>query len=125
MRLAHAYEAVLVMEDGGDARAAGGAITVALCGALEHEPPCPLAAHHTAAVVKDGETHLRVLFAAAPGRVHQIHGLIDEALETGAFTGPDGMVTRWELVRAGCVRVAPEDRDHARRLLHAPRSTAP
>ena len=47
MRQAFAHDAVVVLDAGGDDRAPGGAITVELCGHWDHEPPCPLAAHHT------------------------------------------------------------------------------
>jgi hypothetical protein len=117
MRQAYAHEAVVVMGDDGDERAPGGAITVALCGALEHEPPCPVAAHHTAVAHDGDELRLRILFAAAPDRVDEVRGRIDEALGAGSFAGPDGRVARWRLVRAGCVTVAPDERAHARRLL--------
>jgi hypothetical protein len=115
MRQAYAYQAVLTGVE--DPAAPGAAITVALCGAIDHDPPCPLAPHHTAAA-RDGATvTLRILFATAPDRVHQVHHLIDRALGDGP----------WRLVRSGCADVAPADRDHARRLLkpQAPRSTAP
>ena len=113
MRLAYAHEAVVVLAAGADSRAPGGAVTVALCGSLAHDPPCPLAAHHTA--YDDGR--LRVLFATAPDRAEEVRSLIDAALAAGSFTGPDGVTSRWELVRSGCIAVAPDDRDHARRLL--------
>jgi hypothetical protein len=117
MRQAYAHEAVLVMGDGGDDRAPGGAITVALCGALEHEPPCPVAAHHTAVRHDGDKLRLRILFATAPHRVDEVRERIDDALGTGAFTGPDGRTVRWQLVRAGCVNVEQGERAHARRLL--------
>jgi hypothetical protein len=117
MRQAYAHEAVVVMDDDGDDRAPGGAITVALCGAVAHDPPCPLAAHHTRAEPRDGELHLRILFAAAPDRVDEVRGRIDTALGAGAFAGPDGHSSRWRLVRAGCANVRPDERAHARRLL--------
>ncbi|MEX5721628.1 hypothetical protein [Geodermatophilus maliterrae] len=44
-----AHDGLLSMEPGADDRAPGGVITVALCGSWEHEPPCPLAPHHTRA----------------------------------------------------------------------------
>jgi hypothetical protein len=113
MRVAYAHEAVVTLDEGGDTRAPGGAITVALCGAIDHEPPCPLAAHHTAAVsTEDGGLTLRVLFAAAPGRADEVRDRIDTALAAGAFRD-----TRWQLIRSGCVRIADADREHARRLL--------
>ena len=117
MRQAYAHEAVLVMGPDDDQRAPGGAITVALCGSLEHEPPCPLAAHHTAAEPRGGELHLRILFAAAPDRADEVRGKIDAALGAGSFEGPDGGTSRWELIRSGCANVQPDERPHARRLL--------
>jgi hypothetical protein len=48
-REAFAHDAVVELAADGDDRAPGGAITVALCGSWSHEPPCPLAPHHTAA----------------------------------------------------------------------------
>jgi hypothetical protein len=117
MRQAYAHEALLVMDPDGDDRGPGAAITVALCGRLEHEPPCPLAAHHTAAERRDGRLHLRVLFATAPDRVDEVRDKIDEALGAGTFRGPDGEPSRWQLVRAGCTEVSTGERPHARRLL--------
>ena len=110
MRQAYAHEALLVMDPDGDDRGPGAAITVALCGRLEHEPPCPLAAHHTAAERRDGELRLRVLFATAPDRVDEVRATIDEALATGE-------PSRWQLIRAGCTEVSTGERPHARRLL--------
>jgi len=115
MRLAYAHEAVLILD--GDERAPGGAITTALCGELAHEPPCPHAAHHTAAAREGDELRLRVLFAAPPDRVDEIRGRIDAALGAGTFTGPEGGTTRWQTLRSGCVPIAVGDREHARRLL--------
>lgn len=115
MRQAYAHEAILILD--GDDRAPGGAITTALCGALAHEPPCPLAAHHTAVAHEGDELRLRVLFAAPPDRVEEVRGRIDAALGTGSFTGPEGGTTSWRMLRSGCVPIAPGDRDQARRLL--------
>ena len=117
MRLAYAHEAVLVMAAGSDDRAPGGAITVALCGALDHEPPCPLAAHHTATERHGDELHLRILFAAPPDRCGEIRGRIDAALRAGSFAAPDGRTSAWQTVRTGCTTVADDERSHARRLL--------
>ena len=117
MRLAYAHEAVLMMAAGSDDRAPGGAITVALCGALDHDPPCPLAAHHTAAQRYGDELHLRILFAAPPDRCGEIRSKIDAALRAGGFAGPDGHASAWQTLRTGCATVAPEERPHARRLL--------
>ncbi|GLW34385.1 hypothetical protein [Actinoplanes regularis] len=109
MRQVYVHHATLVLEPGADPRAPGGAITVALCGSWEHEPPCPLAAHHTAAEPDGSLLRLRILFATAPDRVDEVRGRIDAAL----CAGP------WQLIESGCARIAPEERPHARRLLRS------
>jgi hypothetical protein len=50
-----AFAHAAVVELIGDDRAPGGAITVALCGSWSHDPPCPLAPHHTDALRDGGE----------------------------------------------------------------------
>ncbi len=97
LREAYAHEAVVVLEQGGDARAPGGAITVALCGSWDHEPPCPLAPHHTA-VERTGERVLvRVVFATTPADEPEVRRRIEGALSAGFLVGPDARTTRWEL----------------------------
>jgi hypothetical protein len=104
------------MEDGGDDRAPGAAITVAVCGHWEHEPPCPLAPHHTAAE-RDGEiVRLRVLFAADPAAEPEIRRRIDDALASSQLETPDGAVSRWRLVSTEVGQVRPDEEDHGRRL---------
>jgi len=110
-----AHDAVLVMAPDQDIRAPGGAITTALCGHWTHEPPCPLAAHHTRATRDGGTVRLRILFAARPADEALVRRRIDEALAAGTFTGPDGPA-RWDLVGTGAGSVAPEENDHAQRL---------
>ncbi len=46
--------------------AVGAAVTVALCGHWEHEPPCPLAPHHTSASPDGGVVQVRTIFVAEP-----------------------------------------------------------
>lgn len=118
-RSAFAHDAVLAMESDADPRAPGAAITVALCGHWDHEPPCPLAPHHTSAERIGAEVHLRTLFAVEPGREAEVRQRIDAALAAGALPGPDGRVTRWRLrdSRASTLRGA--EADEARRLAHA------
>ncbi|MFD7409752.1 hypothetical protein ACFV7R_45835 [Streptomyces sp. NPDC059866] len=117
MRQAFVHEAVVVMEADGDVRAPGAAITVALCGHWEHEPPCPLAPHHTAAQRFGDELHLRVLFAAEPQAAADVRNRITAALLGAAFDGPDGVTTRWQFlsVRPGLVRE--DEAAHAARLV--------
>ena len=120
MRDVFAHDAVLGMASEEDLHAPGGAITVALCGSWEHEPPCPLAPHHTAAE-RDGDVvRLRILFAAEPGDEAEVRRRIGAALSGAALTTPDGSVARWRVVSAGPAAVRPEEADHGRRLASPP-----
>jgi hypothetical protein len=84
-RVAYAHDAVVILDAGGDPRAPGGAITVALCGHWDNEPPCPLASRCTDATSGgDDMVELRVLFAAEPDDEPRVRALIGEA------ASPDG-----------------------------------
>jgi hypothetical protein len=102
----YAHDAVLVMDPDGDVQAPGAAITTALCGHWEHDPPCPLAPHHTRADRDGDRVRLRVLFAADPDRLDEVRGRIEAALDD----------PRWRLVSAGPAVVAAEESAHAARL---------
>ena len=65
MRHAFAHDAVLDMDPDADIRAPGAAVTVELCGHWDHEPPCPLAPHHTAVERTGRDVRLRILFATS------------------------------------------------------------
>lgn len=116
VRQAFAHEAVLVMEPGADLRAPGAAITAALCGSWDHEPPCPLAPHHSHADWVDGELRLRILFAVEPDREHVVRQRIDLALSSGVLRGPDDTTTRWRLCSSRHSDVSTKETDHAERL---------
>ena len=60
------------MEPHADVQAPGAAVTVALCGHWDHEPPCPLAPHHVSAAADDGELRVRILFAAEPDQEDKV-----------------------------------------------------
>jgi hypothetical protein len=116
MRRPFAHDAVLSMDAEGDPRAPGAAITVALCGHWEHEPPCPLAPHHTAAERVDGEVRLRTLFAVEPQREDEVRSRIRGALAAGRLVDGDGRESRWSLLSSEPATVRPEEAEHARRL---------
>jgi hypothetical protein len=111
-----AHDATLAMDVDADVRAPGGAVTTALCGHWEHEPPCPLAPHHTHAQRSGRRVALRILFAAEPDRVDDVRSRIDAALTAGRQCGPDGVTTRWVLVGSGLGVVRPDEAAHAGRL---------
>ncbi|HVF77070.1 MAG TPA: hypothetical protein VNA28_02135 [Solirubrobacteraceae bacterium] len=111
-----AHDAVLSMEADGDVGAPGATITVALCGHWDHEPPCPLAPHHTAAARVDGEVRLRTLFVVEPARESEVRARIRAALQAGAIVSGDGRRARWRLCSDGASSVREEEADHARHL---------
>ncbi len=109
-RQAFAHDAVVAMRDGDSPDALGGAITKALCGGWDHQPPCPLAPHYVSSV-PDGETvFLRVIFATEPANEQRVRSLIGEALATGRLTVPDGGVAQWEL-RSGSASILRADEE--------------
>lgn len=117
MRQAFAHDAVVTLEPGGDERAPGAAITVALCGHWEHPPPCPLAPHHTEARRAGDEVRLRVLFAADPAVEPEVRARIDAALAGGRVDGD--RTTRWRFDGARPARVREDETEHAERLVRA------
>jgi hypothetical protein len=115
MRQAYAHEAVLWMAADGDERVPGAAVTVALCGHWEHDPPCPLAAHFTDVVRDDCEVRLRILFATEPANEAEVRRRIDQAL-SGQRELPGGRPARWELRGSAPAAVRPAEAAHAGRL---------
>src|SRR3954468_3982057 len=97
-KVGFAHDALLPMELGADDRAPGGAITVALCGSWEPQPPCPLAPHHTRAERAGGQARVRILSPGAPDDERRVRGTIDDALARGTGDTPDGSGTRWRLL---------------------------
>jgi hypothetical protein len=97
------HEAFLSMAPGNDIAAPGAAITVELCGGWDHEPPCPLAPHHTQAERVADEVRVR----------------IGAALASGRLVGPDGRESRWRRRSDGPSAVRAYEQDHARRLARA------
>ena len=93
------HEAAIVLADGADPRAPGGAITVALCGDWEHEAPCRWPHHTDISTVGDGHV-VRTMFTAAPEEEPTVRQRIVQALGSGEQAGPDGTVSRWTVSTA-------------------------
>jgi hypothetical protein len=117
MREAFAHDAVLELIDDADERAPGGAVTMALCGELDHEPPCPVAPHHTSVTGHGARRRVRVLFATDDEPV--VRRTIDAALGSGEFVGPDGVMHLWVLHSSSPGTVADDERGHAARLIES------
>lgn len=115
MRQPYAHDAVLEMAPDADVRAPGAAVTVALCGHWEHEPPCPLAPHHTSTERVADRVAVRILFATEPAREALVRARIDEALAHGRLDSPEGTTT-WRLTSSHGGTVSDGEREHAERL---------
>jgi hypothetical protein len=115
-RSSFAQEALIELDAGGDQRAPGGAITVALCGSWEHPPPCPVAPHATTAEREGHHVRLRILFAADPGDERWVRRVLDDVLARGWGIDPEGARTTWRLISSEPVEVRPEWQEHADRL---------
>ena len=90
------HKAAIDLADGADPRAPGGAITVALCGHWDHEPPCRWP-HHTD-ITPDGDRHVvRTVFTSSPDEERAVRQKIVDALESGKQAGPDGRVNHWTM----------------------------
>ncbi|HEX4688501.1 MAG TPA: hypothetical protein VH228_17105 [Nocardioides sp.] len=117
MRQAFVHDAVLELLEGADERAPGGAVTLALCGALDHEPPCPVAPHHTSVSGRGARRRVRVLFATDDEPV--IRRTIQLALGCGEFESPDGVVSRWVMHSSTPSEVSDDERGYAARLVES------
>ena len=121
VRHAYAHDAVVVLQPDGSANALGGAVTLALCGHWDHQPPCPLAPHHVSTQQAGETVTLRILFATEAANERRVRALIGEALATGRLAGPGGALTTWRLKSAAAGNIRPEEADHAGRLIaHGP-----
>ncbi len=117
MRRTFAHNAVVALPSDGDPAAPGAAITLALCGSWDHEPPCPLAPHHTGARRVGAVLRVRILFAADPRRQRAVRQRIAKALATGALRDPGGRTVRWKLLHTAATgRPTPRERQRGRRL---------
>jgi hypothetical protein len=122
MLLPFVHQALLSMDtNDDDVRGPGAAVTLELCGSWDHEPPCPLAAHHTTSrrdrTGEDGhDVVVRVVFACAPAAEADVRARIDRALRRGAVATPDGGTSRWTF-RSNAAQVAtPQETEQAGRL---------
>jgi hypothetical protein len=117
VRAAFAHDAVLRLAPGADSRAPGGAITVELCGHWDHEPPCPIAPHHTQAAQVGDDVLLRIIFATEPAKELLVRERINRALQSGQLRGPDGKLSAWQVLSSTASTVKPDESDHAQLLI--------
>jgi hypothetical protein len=93
----YVYEVLVELDEGGDPAALGGAVTVALCGHWDHEPPCRWP-HHTETIPVGRETIARVKYSCERNEEPEVRRLIDAGLAAGRLEGPDGRLTTWSVV---------------------------
>lgn len=104
------------MEPGADEAAPGAAVTVALCGHWDHQPPCPLSPHRVDVEQVGGGLRVRVLFAAEPEAEPEVRRRIDLAL-AGRWRFPDGFSTPWRLRESRPSDVSPAETGSAEYLV--------
>jgi hypothetical protein len=119
MRGEYVHQATLLMATGSDAEAPGAAITLELCGGLEHEPPCPLAPHHTDYIRDGNDVKLRIVFAAEPEKEEEVRRRIEKALAGESLTKPGGVKTNWTYRGGGPGVLNEAEREQARRIAAA------
>jgi hypothetical protein len=117
MRQVYAHDAVVRMSATDDPEAIGAAVTAALCGHGEHDPPCPLAPHHTRAVRSAEHVRVRTLFATEPNLERDVRRRIDDALAEGTQQGPTGRTTSWQVLASDPGVVQDSEREHGERLI--------
>lgn len=101
------HAAQLELGEGADPRAPGGAVTLALCGAWEHPPPCRWP-HNNAIDEAAVPALFRTVFVAMPDDEARVRALIVRALRAS---------DQWILLDEGPVAVGDGDRELADFLL--------
>src|SRR3954447_1693648 len=122
MRQAFAHQGLVDLPEGGDERAPGAAVTVALCGHWEHEPPCRVP-HRTDLVRADDGLVVRVLFACDPAEEGEVRASVEQALASGELPvpAPEGAApTRWQLLRSAPDGLSDADSAVAARFVASP-----
>jgi hypothetical protein len=89
----------IVLLPGGDERAVGGAVTVALCGHWDHDGPCRWP--HRTSTARDeavpGGWRITVEVECAADEQQELVDRIDAAVASGAQAGPDGRTSEWRV----------------------------
>ncbi len=109
-RRAYHHAASLALHLGVDPAAPGAAVTVALCGHWDHDPPCRWP-HNSRLLDAAGTSSFRTVFTCEPGDEAQVRALIDGALRSGSG---------WQVLGSGAAPVTDEDAALAQRLLDGP-----
>ena len=79
------HEAVLRLAPGTDPHAVGAAVTIELCGSVDHDGPCRWPNNHDIDVVPSGAAVFRTLFVAPKADVEEVHARVSSALRSGTI----------------------------------------
>jgi hypothetical protein len=109
-REAYVVEATLRLEEGTDPREPGAAVTIGLCGAVDHEGQCRWP-HNNEIVADGGTASFRTLFVSTPEDAAEVRELVKSAL-----SADEG----WTVERVGSREVRPDEEELADRLARAP-----
>ena len=114
-RSPHVHEAVLHLGPDIDPRSVGAAVTIELCGAVDHEGPCRWPNNHDIDLAP-GRTQsvFRTLFVAPEPDVEEIHERISSALRAGS---------EWSVVSERRRPLTTEEESGAVKLARTPRRT--
>jgi len=110
--------AEVLLEPDADARAPGGAVTLALCGSWDHAGACRWP-HETSATWDERQGHVRVVFVAGEDEEKQVRDLITQSLAGGECVGPDGKRSRWAATGHGAGVVSESEETLGRRIAGA------
>ncbi len=77
------HEAVVRLAPNTDPRAVGAAVTIELCGSVDHDGPCRWPNNHDIDVPPSGAAVFRTLFVAPEADVEEVHARVSSALGSG------------------------------------------
>lgn len=102
----YVHSAELALLDGTDPGAPGGAVTVALCGSWDHEPPCRWP-NYNALDFDEDSALFRTVFVAPPEDLDEVRTRIDSALRSDP---------RWRALHVGTGQLTEKERALGERL---------
>ena len=109
-RTPYVHEAVISLAVGTDPQAVGAAVTTELCGAAEHDGPCPWP-HNNAIERGEGVTVFRIVFVAPSGEEREVRRHIRSALRSS---------DQWVVISDRSSSPKPSERTLAGRLERTP-----
>lgn len=102
------HEVRVILGAGADPEVIGAAVTEALCGDWDHQPPCRWP-HHTSIDAEAGFTVARTVFLARRREAEEVRRRIDVRMSDGRLVGPDGRPSAWQHMRSGGVPPSPDE----------------